>query len=490
MKQATAPAIPGAGAARLSSDDRLARRATKGDRRAFEAIYRRYHQELYRYCTAILGNAEAAHDALQNTMVKVLSALPDEERRIQLKPWLYRSAHNESVELLRRRRPTEQIDTEHQAAGPGAAETAEVRDRLRRLIADLEELPDRQRSALVMRELAGLSFDQIGAAFDTSPAVARQTVYEARVGLQQMSEGREMTCEEISRAISDGDGRTIRRRDIRAHLRGCPGCRAFSEGISQRRHDLAALAPLPVAASAGLLHGILGGSQASSGAGLAGAVGGSAGKAVATSAIVKAAATVAVVAVVGASAADRGGLIHVGLPGGGTARTSDEGASPAAGAGTEPKAQSSKVKANTGSNQSTAQAHGKAPQGNSAAGAGSSQGHGGNTAAAAQQSPGFQHSKGQAGQGHGRGSSASAGNGHRGAAAHGGHSHSSSHGQSQKAAKSHPSSSSASHPSSPPSPPKPHVSGSPPSPSPPASPGTTSSNRPDKSVSAPFQPTE
>jgi RNA polymerase sigma factor (sigma-70 family) len=331
MTQATASTS--AGVARLLSDDRLTQRATKGDRQAFAAIYKRYHQDLYRYCAAILGNPEDAHDALQNTMVKVLSALPGEKRRIQLKPWLYRIAHNESIDLLRGRRPTEQIDPELEAAGVGAAQTAELRERLRRLIADLAELPDRQRGALVMRELGGLSFEQIGAAFDTSPAVARQTVYEARIGLQHMSEGREMNCEEVCRALSDGDGRTSRRRDIRAHLHACPSCSAFRDSITERPHDLAALAPLPAVASAGLLHAILAGGQGSpSVATAAGAVGAGAGKAVATSAIVKSAATVAVVAAVGVSAADRGGLIHVSplSDSGGSAQTRGE--PPAAGA--------------------------------------------------------------------------------------------------------------------------------------------------------------
>lgn len=226
---------------------------------SFAAIYRRHHQGLYRYCLAILGNPEDAQDALQNTMVKAMRALPGERREIKLKPWLYRIAHNESIDLLRKRRPTDEIDVEASASGPSTAETAETRERLRTLIADLDALPDRQRGALAMRELAGLSFEQIAAAFDTSPAVARQTVYEARVSLRQMSEGRDMSCDEVCRALSDADGRVLRRRDIRAHLKSCPGCREFRAGIAARRRDFAALSPLPAIASAALLRGLLSG---------------------------------------------------------------------------------------------------------------------------------------------------------------------------------------------------------------------------------------
>jgi len=326
MTEASTPTAPASGPAMsgLLSDDRLALRATKGDRRAFAAIFRRYHQSLYRYCLAIVGNPEDAQDALQNTMVKVLGALPGEERKIELKPWLYRIAHNESIELLRRRRDTRQLDTELAAPGSGLAEEVASRERLRRLFSDLDELPERQRGTLVMRELAGLDFAEIGAALGTSPAVARQTLYEARLSLRQMDEGREMSCETVTKALSDRDGRVTRRRDIRAHLRSCASCRSFREEIEGRERDLAALSPLPALAAAGLLQGLLGGHSAGGG-GLAGALGGGAAKSLGASAALKGAATVAVVAAIGVGAADRGGLIHVGLPGeGGSQATQAE----------------------------------------------------------------------------------------------------------------------------------------------------------------------
>jgi RNA polymerase sigma factor (sigma-70 family) len=312
MSEAAAP--PGFG--RLLSDERLTRRAVKGDERAFAAIFRRYHQRLYRFCLAIVGNPEDAQDALQNTMIKVLRALPGEERQIELKPWLYRIAHNEAIDLLRRRRETTQLDVEQVAPGYGLSEDAATRERLRQLLADLRELPERQRDVLVMREMSGLSFDEIGVALETTPAVCRQTLYEARHSLRQMEEGREMDCDAVTRALSDGDGRVTRRRDVRAHLRSCAVCRTFRDDIRRREQDFAALAPLPALAAAGMLQGLVGASsQATTGGGVAAVLGGGAAKTIATSAAVKGVATVAVVAAVGVTAADRTGVIHLGLPG-------------------------------------------------------------------------------------------------------------------------------------------------------------------------------
>jgi hypothetical protein len=182
-----------------------------------------------------------------------------------------------------------------------------------------------------MRELGGLGFAQIGAVFESSAAVARQTVYEARLSLRQMETGREMSCEAVQRKLSDSDGRVTRGREIRSHLRNCPDCRAFRDGIAKRRTDLASIAPLPAIASAALLKGVFGGSAsgalggaaagagggaaAGGGSGLAGLIGSGAGGVAASSAVAKAVATFAVVAVAGVSAADRFELINVPVPG-------------------------------------------------------------------------------------------------------------------------------------------------------------------------------
>ena len=305
---------------RMLSDATIARRAAGGHQRAFAAIFERYHQDLFRYCAAILGNAEDAHDAVQNTMLKVLRALPGEERELKLKPWLYRIAHNEAIDMIRARRDAVPIDAELLSGSDGPAEAVEARGRLRQLISDIAELPASQRGALVMREMSGLSYEQIGGALQTSAAVARQTTYEARLGLRQMSEGREMPCQEVMRTISDDDGRALRRRDIRAHLRRCEDCKAFQAEISARRREFASLAPLPAALSAGILQSLLGGAAGGTNA-AGGAAGAAAGKALAGSAAVKSAAAVVAISAIGVVAADQSGMVHLGAGNHGQAPT-------------------------------------------------------------------------------------------------------------------------------------------------------------------------
>ena len=138
--------------------------------------------------------------------------------------------------------------------------TSSIEDRvaeraaLSALMRDLHELTDRQRSALVLRELSGLSHQEIAIALGTSVGAAKQTIFEARQSLFEFAEGRAMACDEIRRTISDADGRSLRSRRLRAHLRECGGCAAFAAAIPTRTGELRALAPaLPGVAAAGLL---------------------------------------------------------------------------------------------------------------------------------------------------------------------------------------------------------------------------------------------
>ncbi|MGK2933585.1 MAG: RNA polymerase sigma factor [Solirubrobacterales bacterium] len=284
---------------RLLGDRSLATHMAAGDRFAFEEAFRRYRQPLYGFCVSILGNQEDSADALQNTMAKALKTLPGEEREILLKPWLFRVARNECIDLIRSRRQTDDIMERDPAATLGLDAELAGRERLRELLDDLEHLPEKQRSALVMRELNGLSFAEIAGAFETSPSAAKQVVYEARVSLQDAAKGRDMECESVRQAISGQDGRVLRGRVVRAHLRSCTSCQDFKRGIDTRGRDFKALMPpVPVAVVAAVI-GMINGPGGGGGAGIAGlaglkaALGGSA---------AKTAAVVAVTATVGAGA--------------------------------------------------------------------------------------------------------------------------------------------------------------------------------------------
>ena len=227
-------------------DESLARRVGEGDERAFEHLYARYRPRLQRYCASILRQPEDAEEALQSVMLRAYLSLAGEGRRdVAVRPWLYRIAHNQCVDMLRRR-PAQAPsaftgDEVHNA--PSVPERVQMADDLRTLRRDLLALPIEQRGALVLRELSGLSHMQIGSVLDETASGVKQLIYQARVGLHAMADGRDLDCDTVRRRISDGDGRVLRARGLGAHLRECAACSGFREAAAADHARLAALAP-------------------------------------------------------------------------------------------------------------------------------------------------------------------------------------------------------------------------------------------------------
>jgi len=261
------------------ADERLAQLVAAGRERAFAVLYERYHQPLYRYCRSMLRNDQDAQDALQSTFAAALAALQESKRNAPFRPWLFRIAHNEAITVIRRRRDAgQEISESMRGSARSASDEADDRARVASLMGDLAQLPERQRAALLMRELNGLSHAEISVALATTDTAAKQAIFDARNALTEFAEGRALACEEVRRKISERDGRVLRSRRVRSHLRDCSGCAAFAAAISERRSELRALVPLlPAATSAALLARLGGGSApgygSAGGAGAAGKLG-------------------------------------------------------------------------------------------------------------------------------------------------------------------------------------------------------------------------
>ena len=170
-------------ALRAQPDRRLVTLVREGYEAAFEEIVRRYGRPLTRYAAAIVGSR--SEDVTQDALSKALLALRrDDEKEIELRPWLYRIVRNTALNDLRDRPPTTEILEEAIAAGRGTAAEAEQREQLQDLIERLRALPERQRAAIVMREFEGLSHEEIAAALGLSGGGARQVIFRAREALR------------------------------------------------------------------------------------------------------------------------------------------------------------------------------------------------------------------------------------------------------------------------------------------------------------------
>ncbi len=169
---------------RTQPDRRLVTLVRDGYEAAFDEIVRRYGKALGRYAAAIVGGR--SEDVTQDAFSKALLALRrDSDAEIELRPWLYRIVRNTALNDLRDRPPeAAELDSALAAGSISAAEQAERREEIADLMQRLRSLPESQRAAIVMRELEGLSHEEIAAALGMSGGAARQAIHRARTALR------------------------------------------------------------------------------------------------------------------------------------------------------------------------------------------------------------------------------------------------------------------------------------------------------------------
>ena len=174
----------GGRALRFQPDGRLVSLVRAGYESAFEEIFRRYGAALRSYAASIV-TAQRADDVTQEAFTKAYLSLRDTDKEIQLRPWLYRIVRNTALTDIRDEpKPMLELD-EARAVGMSPEELAEQREEISRLMAGLRELPEPQRAAIVMRELEGLSHEQIATSLGLSGGAVRQSIYRARRALRE-----------------------------------------------------------------------------------------------------------------------------------------------------------------------------------------------------------------------------------------------------------------------------------------------------------------
>jgi RNA polymerase sigma factor (sigma-70 family) len=228
---------------RFAADDRLMSFVRRGDSTAFEILYDRHASELLSFCVYMLGSRQDAEDAVQATFASAYRALNADTRDVVLRPWLFTIARNNCLSILRRRRLVVELDDEHALTGDPVAEL-ELREELRHVLKSLLALPERQRAALVLAELHGLSQGEIGTVLGVRAEQVKAYVYQARSNLISDREAREADCLEIREELSAARGAGLLKSRLRRHVRACAGCRTYADGMARQRRQLALLLPI------------------------------------------------------------------------------------------------------------------------------------------------------------------------------------------------------------------------------------------------------
>jgi RNA polymerase sigma factor (sigma-70 family) len=297
---------------RLQGDERLVALIRRGHHAAFETLVQRYHLRLLAFCRHMLGSQEDAEDVLQEVFAAAFNAICADERPINARPWLYRIARNRCLNHLRRPQPAGQdsMDVFERDGGTTTADTVHKREEFRHIVSDVQELPESQRTALLLREIDALSYDQIAEAMDTTVPSVKSLLVRARVALAEAAEARLLTCEEVRLELGQvAEGLAKPSPPVRRHLRSCERCRIFRSELRRTTRALAAIYPVgPLVVLKKLALAKLGFSGASTGGAAAGGGGAAAGGATAAGTAASTAAAGSAATTAAGSAATAGGI--------------------------------------------------------------------------------------------------------------------------------------------------------------------------------------
>jgi RNA polymerase sigma factor (sigma-70 family) len=185
------------------TDERLAELVAEGSVAAFELIVVRHRRSLIAHCARIIGDGDA-EEAVQDALVRAHAALARGDEVRNVRAWLHAVAHNSAVNLLPDR-ATNPGPANGGVHAPALVEDDQVerREKLREVVAAVQALPERQREALVMRELEGRSYEEIASRLGASHGAVRQLLNRARTGLRDRL-GLFIGPESLIRFVSSG----------------------------------------------------------------------------------------------------------------------------------------------------------------------------------------------------------------------------------------------------------------------------------------------
>lgn len=249
-------------------DKELVAAVRAGDETAFAELFRRYYPPVAGYVKGYVRDTGRAEDVTQEAFFSALRRLRETDAEINFRPWIHEIARNASIDLHRRSRRTREVSIDSDAGLP-AADVARlegsappevaviVRQRLEYLRGALDELSVIHQEVIVLRELEGLSYAEIGDRMELSQSAVESTLFRARRRLEreyaELDTGRR--CRIVTAAIArlaEGVYSERDRRKLDRHCRRCSACRVRARKLGVApvsRRGLAARAaaflPLP-----------------------------------------------------------------------------------------------------------------------------------------------------------------------------------------------------------------------------------------------------
>src|ERR687894_3292641 len=195
----------------------------------------------------MLSSKEDAEDVLQEVFAAAFNAMLADDRDINVRPWLYRIARNRSLNHLRRTQAVgvDSMDVHLSEHGLTTADKVHKREEFRLLVADVQELAETQRTALLLREIDALSYEQIAQVMETTIPSVKSLLVRARVSLAEAAEARLLSCEEVRQELGEvAEGLRRTTAPVRRHMRSCERCQLFRKQLRETNRALAAIFPV------------------------------------------------------------------------------------------------------------------------------------------------------------------------------------------------------------------------------------------------------
>lgn len=161
----------------------LAEAATDGDEGAFEQLVRRHTPALYAAALRTTGSPQTAQDIVQEAWLSVWLHLPGFRGQSQVRTWLVRITTTKALNALRRPPPAVPIETAPEPLSASTEQDVEQRERAAAVRSAVAALPTRQREAVVLRDLEGLSYEQVSAALNCSVGSVKSALFRGRHAL-------------------------------------------------------------------------------------------------------------------------------------------------------------------------------------------------------------------------------------------------------------------------------------------------------------------
>ena len=180
-----------------ATDQQLVARVQKGDRRAFDLLVVKYQHRILALVGRFIADHAEAQDVTQEAFIKAYRALPSFRGDSQFYTWMYRIAVNTAKNYLisrGRKTPTQDIDLDDAAYFADEANMKDVdtpdgllqRDQLREVVFNaIEDLPDELRRAVTLRELEGMSYEEIAEAMNCPIGTVRSRIFRAREAIEK-----------------------------------------------------------------------------------------------------------------------------------------------------------------------------------------------------------------------------------------------------------------------------------------------------------------